>query len=505
MGRNAAKRLLTEARLKSPPADRMVKYSLARTLKGELRTFDQSCQVDLAHTVMLAQRRIISMDVGAKILTVLKEMRSQGAERFPADAEVGSLLLQVEAYLFRKIGEEVGGRMHTGRSRWDRDRAIWRAYARDRVLDVQRSMVSLLEVILRLAKKHVQTVMPGYTHLQHAQPWTFGHYLASFLYSLHRDFGRLKHAYENTNLNVLGTAAQAGSSWPVDRKRTTELLGFDALLLNSRDVFREDYKVDILAALAQTMSDLNDLASDLIIWSTYEFRMVESSDAYAGSSSIMPQKKNPTALETVQQSTALGIGYLASGLAALRAGGTLRSGGVETLSEALDEVENTLNLTAGIMETLVVHEDRMKELSGASWSTASDLADTIVREAGISFRRAHHVVARLVRIAIEEGKRPEQVTSAMVDRAAKEMLGFPLNLSVNAIRSALDPVEFLKSRVTEGSVNPKEVGRMLRDVRGKLDEDRAWLAERERSLREAEVKLNRAIEAILSAGARRTN
>lgn len=477
----------------------MVKYVYAPRLKGELRSFNQSCQVDIAHTVMLAERGIIPVDDAAEILAVLQEIESLGVDRFPIDPEAGSLLLQVEAYLFEKLGEEVGGKMHTGRSRWDRGRAIWRLYARDRVLEVMRRLNSLQEAIISLSEKHLDTVMPGYTHLQHAQPWTFGHYLISFFYAFDRDFGRLRHAYDNTNQNVLGSAAQAGTSWPVDRRRTTELLGFDGLLLNSREVFREDYKVDITAALAQTLSDLNDLASDLLVWSSHEFRMVESSDAYAGSSSIMPQKKNPTALETVQQSAAIGIGCLAAALGALRAVGTLRSGIVDTLAESLDVAEEGLDLMAGILETLVVHEDRMRELSGSSWSTASELADTIVREVGMSFRRAHHVVARLVRIAIDEGKGPLEVTSDMVDRAAEEMLGYPLELGEDIIRRALDPVEFINTRVTEGSVNPKEVAEMLRDSKNKLEEDQAWLNNRERRLGKAREKLEKAVEAIQNA------
>jgi len=490
---------LTEARLRSPPAERMVKYVHVPRLRGELEMFSQACHVDQAHTVMLAEGGIIPREDGAKILAVLKQIEGLGADGFPVNPETGSLLLQVEAYLFERLGEEVGGKMHTGRSRWDRGRAIWRLFARDRVLEVQRKLIELKEVALRLSEGHVDTVMPGYTHLQHAQPWTFGHYLTSFFYAFHRDFGRLKQAYGNTNLNVLGTAAQAGTGWPVDRRRTMELLGFDGLVLNSRDVFREDYKADIVAALAQTLSDLNEIASDLLIWSSYEFRMVESSDAYAGSSSIMPQKKNPKALEAVQQKTALGIGYCASAFGALRAGGTLRSGSIDTLAGALDTAEETLDLMAGILDTLVVHEDRMKELSGAFWSTASNLADVIVREAGISFRRAHHVVARLVRTSIEDGIRPTEVSSDMVDRAAEETIGLTLNLDDDIIHTALDPVGFVNSRVTEGSVNPKEVRKMQKDAGGKLEAEKAWLDERTGMINEALSKLDEAIGAIVNS------
>jgi argininosuccinate lyase len=487
---------LTEARLRTPPAKRMIDYVLMPKLKEELKMFTQACQVDQAHTVMLGEKGIIPQEDAAKILSVLKKIDALGENSFPVDPKSGSLLLQVESYLFMRLGEEVGGKMHTGRSRWDRGRAIWRLYARDRVLDVQCKLIEFQDVVLSRSEEFIDTVMPGYTHLQHAQPWTFGHYLTSFFYAFERDFERLKQAYGNTNLNVLGTAAQAGTSWPVDRRRTAELLGFDGLVLNSRDVFKEDYKVDIVTALAQTLSDINEIASDLLIWSSYEFRIVESSDAYSGSSSIMPQKKNPTALEAVQQRTGLGIGYCSSAFGGLRAGGTLRSGSVDTLSKALDTAEETLDLISGILDTLIIHEDRMKDLSGAFWSTASNLADVIVRECVISFRRAHHVVARLVRTAIEKGVKPIEVTSDMLDRAAEETIGITLSLDDDFIRTALDPVGFINSRVTEGSVNPKEVRKMLENARGKLESEKTWLCEQTELISGALNKLDDAIEAI---------
>jgi argininosuccinate lyase len=489
---------LTEARLRSPPAERLVKLVHIPRLEGELRKFDQSCQVDQAHTVMLAERGIISIEDAAKILDVLKEIEALGAKEFPIDAEAGSLLLQVESYLFDKLGEEIGGKMHTGRSRWDRGRAILRAHTRDRVLDVVRKLIDLQEVIIRVSKKHVHTVMPGYTHLQPAQPWTFGYYLSSYSYALDRNFERLKNAYGNTNLNVLGSAAQAGTGWPVDRRRTKELLGFDGLLLNSREVFKDDYKLAVMAALAQILTELNNIATDFLVWSSYEFRIVESSDTYAGSSSIMPQKKNPYALETVQQKTSLIIGYLTSALGTLRAVGTVRSGNIETLEEALDVTEDMIDLMAGVLDTLIVHEDRMRELSCISWNTASNLADIIVRESGLSFRRAHHIVARLVRIAIEEKKEPGEVSSEIVDRASEEMLGFSLNLGDEVIRKALDPIEFINTRVTEGSVNPKEVIKMIGDCEVKLKKEMAWLLYRKNELKKSGEELDRAINEILN-------
>ena len=288
---------MTEARLAKPPAERLLKYVHIPRLEHQMKLFFEYNQVDLAHTVMLVEEGILSEGNGAKILRVLKDVRQLGPESFPIDPAVGSMLLQVEAYLFDRIGEEIGGRMHTGRSRIDQGATVGRLKSRNEVLDVMELIINLQKTLLNLARENVNTVTVFHTHLQHAQPSTFGHYLVNFVYGFERDFNRLKNAYERANLNPLGTAASVGTSWPLNRERTTEFLGFDRQVVNARGSYKTyDYAAEIIAMLSLTMSDLYDLATDLYLGSTYEFRTVETADEYAGSSSIMPQKKNPYSL-----------------------------------------------------------------------------------------------------------------------------------------------------------------------------------------------------------------
>ena len=491
--------LMTEARLAKPPAEKLLKYVHIPRLEGEKKLFFEYNQVDLAHTVMLVEEGILSEENGAKILKVLKDVEQLGPEGFPIDPSVGSLLLQVEAYLFDKIGEEIGGRMHTGRSRIDQGATVGRLRSRNEVLNVMELIISLQRTLLNLAQEHVNTVTIFQTHLQHAQPSTFGHYLLNFLYGFERDFNRLKNAFERTNLNALGTAASVGTSWHLNRERTTEFLGFDRLVVNARGSYRTyDYAAEIIAMLSITLSDLYDLATDLYLGSTYEFRIVESGDEYSGSSSIMPQKKNPYSLEKVRVLAGRSIGFLPSALGQIRGAGTADAArGVYMMDEAFELSKSALDLMQGIMETLIVHKERMEELAGAHWSTSSNLADVIVRETGLSFRQAHHVVGRLVKRAIEQKIKPADTTSAMVDKAAEETIGRSLGLREETIRSALDPAEFVRSRVTTGSCNPDEVRRMIEEVTGKLAEEEEWLANQRSKIKEAGETLDKAIEAII--------
>src|SRR6185503_4542568 len=202
-------------------------------------------------------------ETGRAILGQLAELEAIDAADFPIDVSRGSFLLQVEAYLFRLIGEDVGGQMHTGRSRIDQGATVRRLYKRNRILEVLGRILELQAVILKVAGTHSRTIRPGYTHMQHAQPWVFGHYLLSFSTRFHDAFERLSQAYLRVNRNPLGAVGLAGTSWPLDRQRTTHLLGFSAVLENSKLGREAYYAADAISALSFVMADLNDLATDL--------------------------------------------------------------------------------------------------------------------------------------------------------------------------------------------------------------------------------------------------
>ncbi len=483
---------MTEARLKVPPSESLLKYVMTPGLKAEMESFSEFIDVDLAHTVMLVEQEIITREEGQKILKVLTEIKKLGKNKFPTDPRKGSFLLQVEDYLFGKIGEGIGGKMHTGRSRIDQGATVKRLYARNKFINVIEALIKLQKTILKTAIKYRNTVMPGYTHMQHAQPWLFGHYLLGYFEEFFsKDFQRLINSYSRTNLNPLGTVALVGTSWPLNRIRTTELLGFEGIIDNAKFGREQYYAAELVAMLSILMSHMNDLATDLHIWSTYEFRLLETADEFCGSSSIMPQKKNPSALENIKSTTSSSISWLSTALGCIKQEGTgdTSTRQVPITNNSLYLTKNMLEFMSDIIETLIVHEDRMLELASKNWNTASNLADFIVKTKGLSYRTAHHVVGRLVRIALDEGKAPLETTGSMVDRAAKETIGITLEMSTDEIRNVLDPVIFINTRITRGSTSKEEMERMINKSKNTLEEESNWLAGKRKELTQASEKL----------------
>ncbi|MCW8060084.1 argininosuccinate lyase [Agrobacterium tumefaciens] len=493
--------LLSEARLSTPPSEALVKYHDMPALAREKRQFREFNDVDLAHTVMLSEQAILPHEVAKVILKGLLELRDIGQEKFSTDPLKGSFLLQVESFLFSRMGEDIGGQMHTGRSRIDQGATVRRLYKRNRLLLVLSRLNEFRAALIDKAQDHVHTVMPGYTHMQQAQPWVFGHYLLSIVSRLNDDYDRLIEVYGRVNLNPLGAVGLSGTAWPLDRNRTTELLGFNAVLENSKLGREAFYAAEAIGALSFVMATLNDLATDLHIWSSTEFGFVESADAYCGTSSIFPQKKNPAGLETVKKAAGGAVTWLATALATFRAEGTgdqaVRD--LPLIDDAFQTVESMLDLFAGIVTTLIVHENRMRAALAGSWCTASNLADVIVRETGLSFRQVHHAVARLVRICLDEGIMPADVNSDILDRAAQETLGRKLLLDKTLLKEALDPEVFVTTRQTVGSVSPGEIERMISTAEAKLAEGRDWLVIEQRRILNAEEKLKAAAHAIVGS------
>jgi len=491
--------LLAEARLSRPPSEQFMRHYHVPGLAREKRQLKDHMAVDLAHTVMLVEQGILARDQGATILKALMEFRDLPPDAFPIDPLRGSFLLQVEAFLSQRIGEDTAGRMHTGRSRIDMGATVRRRYKRGRMLDTMESLLRLQGAVMGQAKRHTRTIMPGYTHMQHAQPWVFGHYLLSFCTKFREDFQRMVECYARVNLNPLGAVGLSGTSWPLNRQRTTELLGFSGLVENSKLGREAYYAAEAIAALSYVMCDLNDLATDFHVWSTTEFGLVESDDAYCGTSSIFPQKKNPNSLETIKRAGGAAVTWLATALATYRAEGTGDQAmrGLPMIDDAFNTTEGMCDLGTGVVETLIVHKDRMRELVANSWSTSSNLADVIVREAGLSFRQTHHVVARLVRICLAEKVLPSQVTSAILNRAAQETIGKDLPMQESALRDALNPDVFVRTRVTVGSVAPNEVDRMLAAEQQGLEQATAWLSAERQRISDAARMLDDAVRQII--------
>jgi argininosuccinate lyase len=493
---------MQHGRLGGPPSEVQLEHSGAPHLRYEVRMLRAFSAVDMAHTVMLAEQGILTEAQAGALLSVLREIDELGPDRFPTDPRYGSILLQVERYLAERIGEDTAGRMHTGRSRNDQSTAASRLHSRDHLLDVLRELQRLQALILDLAERHVETYMPGYTHLQHAQPSTLAHYLLRHWFTLERDQQRIEGAFLRTNLSALGGAAMTGTSWPLDRQRVSDLLGHERPVENAYDagIFSRDYPSEIAAVLSILVNDVGRIAGDLYLWSTWEFGFAEIDDSLAGTSSIMPQKKNPHALERVRGLSGRSIGWLPATLGMLRSVSSSDLDllfGEELTDEAARDSISVLALTHASLETIDFKTDLMRQRAGVYWSTAANLADALVRTTGLPFRTVHGVVGRLVRLAIDRGIAPEGVTSALLDEAATQVLGRPFGVAEDEVRRALDPVGAVQGLVTTGSAHPEAARAQIATARGYEAEHRAWLEAKQRQLTDAAAELARAADRLI--------
>ena len=482
-------------RLKRPPSDEMVDFFQEVYLAGlDEEAFQVSIDVSLAHVVMLAEEDIISRRDAALLLAELLRLLETGLSGLPIDSHLGDVLPNLENHLIARLGDEVGGRFHTGRSRGDYYVATSRLKFRQAALRLADSMLAFRAVILELAEAHVETLMPGYTHMQHAQAITLAHYLLSVAHQLERDSERLSVAADRANLNPLGLGIIATSSFPLNRDRTAGLLGFRGLVRNGRDLIDRDYVLELASAAAITMIHLHKLATDLYDWSTSEFGFVTIADEDAMTSSMMPQKANPVLLELVRARTGSVIGAVAAGFATLKGS---PANNIEASSSdahglgALHETQRTLAGFGPVLARLTFDRDRMAALAGSHWTQATDLADLLVREAGISFREAHRVVGAVVKASIDGGVPPREVTTALVDSAALVVLGRPIGLSAGKLAEALDPWLAIHGRRLPGGPAPEVVRPALAAVRRQLDADAARLAAARAELRTAREELLR--------------
>ena len=471
----AKKTLGAYTRLDKEPGERIVNYFYHDRSARTPEQFDAYVKMTLAHVVMLYEEKIIPRADAVKILKALLEIDKMGVEKFPLNPKLTETVLQVESYVVQKVGPEIGGNIHIGRSRCDLSPSISRLGLRPKLIEIIGKVIELREAFLGQAEKHVDTVMPIYTHMQHAQPVTFGHYLLSVADALERDLGRLFRAYACTNESPLGTAATAGTSWPLNRRRLMELVGYDRLIENSRDAgVAKDYLIEVMAAFCGLMAHIAKTATDFWIWATSEFAMVELDDEYTGTSSAMPQKKNNYPLEVMRYRYAQITGDMMTVLTALKGPNSIDSESLlldtstEPMMHAAKYTLDTADFMLGIISTLKVNKALMRERAGLHFAQVLELADVLGQMRLVSWRTAHHIVGKVVNLAIARGIKPLDIDAGLVNEAAKEILGKPLNVTDSVVKKALDPGEFVRRRAITGGPAPREVNRMLRDRRRRI-------------------------------------
>ena len=389
------------------PTDSFVEAFTA-SVNFDRRLYRHDIAGSIAHARMLAHVGVLSGEDCESITKGLKEIEAEiDAGQFEWRESLEDVHMNIEARLIERIGD-AGKMLHTGRSRNDQVATDLRLYLRDGIDEVNAGLRRLQEALLTVAEREADTILPGFTHLQVAQPITFGHHLLAWFEMLARDSERFSDCRRRVNIMPLGAAALAGTSYPIDRLHTAKALGFDAPAENSLDAVSDrDFAIEFVAAAALLMTHLSRFSEELILWSSSQFGFIELSDAFCTGSSIMPQKKNPDVPELVRGKTGRAHGNLVA-LLTLMKGQPLaynkdNQEDKEPLFDSLDTVLGSLKVFADMIPAMSVKREAMRSAAQRGFATATDLADYLVRK-GVAFRDAHEIVGRAVRHGIETGQ-----------------------------------------------------------------------------------------------------
>jgi len=493
-----------EGRLKGDYAEEHVNYFYKPLVEKTKYLFRPVMRYNKAHIVMLTERGVVDQERSKKILTALAEIEDLGVESIELDPKLQGMYPNIEALIIDKVGYNVGGMLYLGRTRGDAQKVPERMAHREALLDIMEEAVGVRRASLRLASENVETLMPSYTHLQHAQPMTFGFYMLWFIDAMETGFERLMDAYKRLNMSSAEIGAGMTTSFPVSRERVAELLGFEGIIENGLYAHRSlDRELESLAALSMLMLDVYRLCEDFHVWCASDINFMELDDRYSATSFMMAQKKNPVGLahpELVAITTQNTFNVLHD--FAKRNTSEVSLKGSQSMPfrhEAMEHIVGALKAMRGIISTVILHKEVMEKSVGRLFSQGTDLADEMVRAAGISFREAHRVVGTLVRSCMEQGKDPNRVTTAMLSQAAQEALGKAVELKEESLRKALDPMEGIRAKKILGGTAPEIVKDAI-DRKGRtVDEHERWVRAKRETLQAADQKLTQAYTAIVKS------
>ncbi|GIN22322.1 argininosuccinate lyase [Siminovitchia fordii] len=471
-------------RLSSELSEKVIHYLFEPTIESERqRSFQNMMDVNKAHLSMLMFEGIVSETAGHTIMHALNEIKDTGSEQLKIDPQLEDLYFNIEQELIERVGLEVAGQLHTGRSRNDLYAAVTRMNSRDGLQKVCKLLLKLRFTLVELAEEYCHMVLSGYTHMQPAEPITIGHYFSAILHALERDFTRMRRALQQSNVSPLGSGAMAGTAFPINREKTARLLGFTDTMKNSLDgIASRDYILESLSVMNIFMNHINRLSYDLYIWSTDEYGIVEVGDSVAATSSIMPQKKNPITLEHIKAKSSH---VLAAVVSATSCMSNIPYGHCRDLAgestkyfwDALNEVEAAVELIIETMQTMTFKEQKMLERASNNFSTVTELAGLLVREAGISFRQSHQLIGYLVNYMFQHKMSLKQLNSRLIEQASTEMFGKRISVSQDKIENALNPATNVEAKKVQGGPASQEVKHQLDRLKQRLLQDENWMSQ----------------------------
>ncbi|MFY3160740.1 argininosuccinate lyase [Achromobacter xylosoxidans] len=467
--------------------------------------FDYLSDINQAHLLMLARAGLMPRASAIGLAQALQQMERDGPAAVPLDPQREDAYFNYEAHLMRLAGTDAGGRLHVARSRNDILATHDRLRARDAGLDVLDALNNVREVAISRAQQYADVVMPGYTHLQSAQPITYGHYLIAAADAIARDAARIEQALAHIDACPLGAGALAGTTFPIRREDTARLLGFGHCVANSLDaVASRDFAWELMSAMTIASLTWGRIAQDFYVWATPEFGLIHFPDRVAGTSSIMPQKKNPVVVEYLKGKTSHLIALFTASMTAVKGTHFTHSGdgnreSMRSFWESADECIRCLALFRLVLDAAEPVEHTMLRKARTDFSTATDLADALVRESGLSFREAHHVVGAVVRQALDADLAADEITAAMVNAAASQQTGRDIRLDAASVRRCLDPLASVQARSAHGGPAPVLSSQRIAELRGALEAARTQAAARRASVAAARATLKQELAALASA------
>jgi len=490
------------ARTEKFPAPVYRETVLAANFEDAKRYFLASLlQIHYAHTIMLERQRILSREDARACLSALDRLDLEKIKSATYDGTCEDLFFFIEDLLAADIGVDVAGRMHTARSRNDIDLTLYRMCVRSEILRCAGQVADARGALLDLAEANITTLMPAYTHTQPAQPTTFAHYLVAAVEFLGRDFDRLRSAWTTVNRNPLGACAITTTGFPIDRNFTAELLGFEGLQVNSYGAIAAvDYVTEAASAIAICMISLGKLVQDCLQWCSAEFNFLRLNDSLVQTSSIMPQKRNPVSLE---HSRILASKAFAQAQGVLACAHNTPFGDIVDSEDDLqplvfsvfEDASRALKLFAVVVRGCQVNKEQMARRAETGFLTVTELADTLVRTEGLSFRLAH----RLVHAAVQKlGEYETEAMVAAVQGLAPEIIGRRLRTSADILRQALDPEHFVAVRSIPGGPAPDTMRAQIYVMRTEQESMNSWISLKTQKQSEYMKRIESAKAAILS-------
>lgn len=464
------------------------------SMADDIRLFDAIVQINTAHVRMLKECEIIRSSDADEILDALSKLEKEGFKALDLSPELEDIHMSIEKYISEEVGEDIGGKLHTAKSRNDQVAAAIRMVLRGEILEIQRRLIGLINGLIELAEKNIGTIMPGHTHLQVAEPTTFAHWLNSYSWAFCRTLEDLNYNYKRVNSSPLGACALAGTSFPIDREMTGKLLGFQCIIDNTIDaVGSRDFALNTMASLSLLMINMSRFSEEISIWSSTEVDMLEVPDKFTSTSSIMPQKKNQVVAEITRGKASRSIGDLVSGLSLMKSLPQAYNIDLQELTpliwNVVDQSKASLSIMTKMIKEIKPKPDKMLEYIEKGFATATEFADVIVRESGIPFRDAHSIVGKLVSRALETDKKLDDLNQADLKRASREIIGSEINLSESKLRKALDIKKCIDSRVLQGGPASKSVKNELEKISEKNREIKGIIEYRANSLMKTRDKL----------------